>query len=559
MLNLTTKSGSNQFHGVLWEFIRNEKLDAREYFNKAPAAKAPFKRNQFGLAVGGPVLRDKLFFFHALEWQRRRESAIVQSTIPTEKQRAGDFSELSGVNYNPSTYNAATNTRQAFAGNRLTSIDPVAQKIIDLIPHPQTAGTSLNYTFVRPNGFDLFVTDSRVDYNLSPRDIFAWTLDYSSETDPRTNRFPGPVGGGALRKISGTVTSLQWSHVFSQNLFASTRLGWNRRFTASQTGLDQNYNSVIGLTGVNQVVPTLASLSITGFNISGGPGTTPNLSGSQNRQWVTDFSYLRGKHQIKFGLNLEWLQASLSNPQSSVGSFVFNGRFTQNPSTGAGGNGLADFLLGTPFQTTVDNPIAVDMRAQQHAVYVQDTWRLGQRLTLDAGLRYDVFLPWVDRQNKLANVDLPSSGSQVTLRLPQDSGGRAGRSLMAADTNNIAPRLGFAFDMGHETVIRGFYGMFYGSYEPTGGGQFLGTNPPAKLSAQISTDGITPALTLARGVPNVLTPSNLQNPVLAYFPAQITLPYSYQYNLNLQHTFARDWLVQVGCFGTAAPPSRQAL
>lgn len=554
VLNLTTKSGTNQFHGVLWEFFRNEKLDAREYFNRYPADKAPFKRNQFGGALGGPIIRDKVFFFQALEWQRRRESAVVVNTLPTVKERTGDFSELTAVIYDPHTYSAATNTRTAYAGNKIpsTQIDPVARAAIDLIPLPQTSALVSNYTFVRPNGFDAFNSDSRADFYASKKDNFSGTFDYSFESDPRANRFPGPMGGGALRDITGEVASLQWSHFFTPNLFASTRIGWNRRYTASQTGLDRNYNSVIGLTGVSQTVPTIANMSVTGYNVPGGPNTTPNLSGSQNRQWVTDFSWLKGRHQIKFGANLEWLQASLSNPQTSTGSFTFNGRFTRNPKTSTGGNGFADLLLGIPYTATVDKPVLVDMRANLNSGYVQDTWRATTRLTFDIGMRYEVFLPWIDRGNRLANVILPTSGSTVTLQVAQDGSGRPGRALMAADKNNIAPRFGFAFDTGHATVIRGFYGIFYGNFEPTGGGQFIETNPPFKLSAQLSTDGITPAMTFAGGVPDILTPGNLKNPVLSYFPSQITMPYNHQFNLNIQHTFAKDWMVQVGYFGTAA-------
>lgn len=554
VLNLTTKSGTNQFHGVLWEFFRNEKLDAREYFNTYPATKAPFKRNQFGGALGGPIVRDKMFFFQALEWQRRRESLIVVNTLPTVKERTGDFSELSTVIYDPHTYNSATNTRTAYSGNVIptSQIDPVAKAAIDLIPAPQTSALTSNYTFTRPNGFDQFNSDSRVDFYASKKDNFAGTFDYSFESDPRALRFPGVMGGGALRDITGQVASLQWSHFFTPNFFGSTRVGWNRRFTASQTGVDKNYNSVIGLTGVSQTVPTIANLSVTGYNIPGGPNTTPNLSGSQNRQWVTDFSWVKGKHQIKFGMNLEWLQASLSNPQTSTGSFTFNGRFTRNPKTSSGGNGFADLLLGIPYTATVDKPVLIDMRANLDSWYLQDTWRVTPRLTFDFGVRYEVFLPWIDRGNRLANVILPTTGSQVTLQVAQDGSGRPGRALMAADKNNVAPRFGFAFDPGHGTVIRGFYGIFYGNFEPTGGGQFIETNPPFKLSAQLSTDGITPAMTFSGGVPDILSPSNLKNPVLSFFPAQITMPYNQMFNLNVQHTFAKDWMVQVGYFGTTA-------
>jgi len=309
----------------------------------------------------------------------------------------------------------------------------------------------------------------------------------------------------------------------------------------------------VGLNGVNQAIAGVAQIGLTGYENLGGPNYTPNIIQSQNRQVINDTVVIKGNHQIKFGGNVQWLQSNLTNPQQQLGNFSFDGHFTRNPLGNVGGNAFADFLLGIPDSTHVSTNVFMQLRTQYYAGYVQDTWKLTPKLTLDYGVRYELFLPWLDKKNGLANFD-PNLGfaPQAHLIVAQNGPSRESRSLMAADSNNFAPRLGLAYDLGHNTVVRAAYGIFYGTYTPSGGGQYLETNPPFKYSSLISTDSITPALTLAGGVPDVLSPENAVSPVLASFQRVFDFPYSEQWNFNIQHTFGQNWVVQVGYFGEQA-------
>lgn len=555
VLNLTIKSGTNQFHGSAWEFVRNDKLDARDFFNSAPQVKAPFRRNQFGATFGGPVVRNKLFFFQAMEWQRRREYSSTVSTLPTAAMRQGDFSQLSAPIFDPATYDPTTNTRQPFTGNIIPPgrIDPVASKLVALIPAPQNGNLSKNYAFSTPTGFNSFSDNARVDYNLSTRDNFSGSINWSNEGDFRNNNFPGPLGGGTPFSYVGTVASAQWNHVFSPTIITTTKIAWNRRSTHRTPPVDQNINAQVGLNGVNQSIPGVALLSLTGFSGLGGPNQVPNIIQSQNRQLVSDTVVVKGNHQIKFGGNVQWLQSFLTNPQYQLGNFSFNGNFSRNPTGNMGGSAFADFLLGIPATARQSTDSYMNLRTRYYDAYIQDTWKLTPKLTLDYGLRYELFLPWVDKQNGLANFNPAlSNAPQVQLIVAHNGSSRQSRSLLAADTKQLAPRLGLAYNLGHGTVLRAAYGIFYGTLAPSGGAQYLETNLPFLFSSQITTDSVHPVLTLAGGVPNTLTPENVTSPVLASFESPTNFPYSEQWNFNIQHTFGENWLFQVGYFGEEA-------
>ncbi len=552
VLNLKVKSGTNQFHGSAWEFVRNEVLDARDYFNAAPQPKAPFRRNQFGATFGGPVVKNKLFFFQAMEWQRRREYASVVNSLATLKMRQGDFSELSTPIYDPSTYDPNTGTRQAFDGNIIPSgrIDPVAAQLLALVPDPQTSDLARNYTFSSPRGFNTFSDDARVDYIMSSKDNFSGTFDWQSENDFTNNSFPGFMGGGTPFIFHGTVASAQWNHVFGPSVITSTKVAWNRRFTDRTPPFSQNLNAQVGLNGVDQSLAGVASINLTGFTNLGLPAHVPNVVQSQDRQVVNDTTVIKGNHQIKFGGSVQWLQSFLDNPQQALGVFNFDGHFTRNPLGNVGGNALADFLLGIPDKTTVATPIHNNLRAPYYAAYVQDSWKVTPKLTLNYGLRYELFLPWVDKQDRMANFNPnPIFAPQVRLILAQNGPSRESRSLVAADSNNFGPRIGIAYDLGHGTVVRAAYGIFYGTMEGPGGGKFLGGNYPFTFSSVITTDSITPALTLAGGVPDVLTPENARSANLSSVQNVFDFPYTQQWNFNIQHSFSHNWMLQLGYYG----------
>ncbi|MPZ21625.1 MAG: hypothetical protein GEV06_27605 [Luteitalea sp.] len=557
VLNLKVKSGTNAFHGSLWEFLRNDALDARDFFNTHDQPQAPFKRNQFGGALGGPVLRDTLFFFNALEWQRRRESNTIVSNLPTAKMRQGDFSELSAPIFDPATFDPATGTRQPFRGNIIPAdrIDPTARQLVDLVPGPQTSDLTRNVTFNSPQGFNEFKVDTRVDWNVRSRDHAAFTVDYSDRDQFPTPGFEGVLGGGQAFTFDGTVVSAQWNHTFSPNLVTTTKAAWNRRYTAitsATAAAGTNLASQVALAGVDQEIAGSPVFGMEGFRTLGGSNFNPNLAQSQNRQVVSDTTWITGNHQVQFGVNIQRLQSFLTNPQQQLGNFQFNGSFTRNPDGNAGGSAFADFLLGMPSTTTVSTNVFMNLRSWQHAAYVQDTWRPTPNLTLNLGLRYEVFLPWQDKQDGLANFDPDlSHAPQAELILAADGDSRVDRALIETDSNNFAPRIGLTYRLGANTVVRSGYGIFYGAFEETGGGQYLETNLPFKFSSQITTDGISPAFMLSEGVPAVLTPENVAAPVLSSFERDFAFPYSQQWNLNIQHTFARSWLVQVGYFGSA--------
>ncbi len=555
VLNLKIKSGTNTLHGSAFEFLRNQVMDARDYFNKVPQPQAPFKRNQFGGTIGGPIVKNKVFFFAGLEWERRRESASVVNTLPTTKMLSGDFSEISARIFDPNTYDAATGTRQPFAGNVIPAnrIDGVANKLGALLPAPLAGGLSRNYTFSSPRATNNFKLDTRVDQNLTTKDILAYTFDLQRRNPLEGDNFPGPLGAVPATSFDGKVISAQWNHVFTPALVTTNKIAWNRNYTNTDLNLGGgSVNKAVGLTGVDQTLAGVAVFNVTGFSAFGYDSYLPNTIQSQNRQFVSDTSYVRGDHQLKFGANVQFLQTFVANPQFALGTFNFNGNFTRNPQGPVGGNALADFMLGIPAVSQVTTAVHMALRTRYQGFYVQDTWKITPRLTLDYGLRYDLFLPWVDQQNGLANFD-PALANAPTVKLVlAQNGSRESRSLVQADTRDFAPRLGLAYDAGHNTVIRAGYGIFYGTMEPSGGGQFLETNPPFKIGAALTTDSIKPSVILQNGMPNVLDPQHVTAPVLASWQQNFHFPYNQNWNINIQHTFAADWMFQIGYFGSGA-------
>ena len=243
----------------------------------------------------------------------------------------------------------------------------------------------------------------------------------------------------------------------------------------------------------------------------------------------------------------------MTNPQVGAGTFRFTGAFSRNPKGNVGGNGFADFLLGFSQRAETATDVFFNMRSWHSSAYVQDTWKVTPKLTFNLGLRYELFLPWQDKQNGIANFDPNlANAPQVDLIVAADGPSRVDRSLLAADGNNIAPRFGLAYRLRDKTVLRVAYGIFYGTFEGTGGGEFLETNLPFNIRPQLTTDSINPTLVLADGLPPSLLPENVRSPRSSSFERDFKFPSSQQWNLNIQHTFGKDWLVQAGYFGATA-------
>ena len=555
-VNVSIKSGSNDFHGTVFEFLRNDTLDARNFFD--PGAKPPFKRNQYGFAIGGPIKRNSTFFFGDYEGTKIRESATFNETIPTQAQLGGDFSGVPQTIHDPDTYNPDTRLRDPFPNNiiPINRIDSVARKAGDFYPAANGPGLTRNWRTNAPDIEDVDKWDIRIDQIIGTNDNLFGRYSQHDNDVPGSLRFPsGQDGDGTNFKHRGQNLAFGWNHIFSPSFITNVKLGWNRIYTNRQAVATSNLNTDLGLTGVNQSLNGAARFNISGMRLIGTSNFTPNLIDSQNRQLSIDNNWAKGKHSIKFGYTGQFLQSYLTNPQQELGQFIFNGNFTrqsQNVAGGRGGRPAADFLLGIPFRTDISNSVYMNLRTPWHHFYIQDEWRFNDRLTLNIGLRYEMNLPWWEKTNGISNFDIDTNPADPSIVVAQD-GSRAMRATMDPDMNNFGPRFGFAYRLREGTVLRGGYGIFYANYEGTGGGQFLETNPPFHIKSQISTNSINPSVILQDGVPaGVVTPERAVALRFSSFERDPPWPLSQQWNFNVQHSLGSDTVWEFGYYGTKA-------
>jgi len=561
VVNVTLKAGTNELHGTAYEFLRNEKLDAKNFFDRPEQPKPKFKRNQFGFSLGGPIKKNKTFFFGDYEWTKIRESRTVNATIPTSRMAQGDFSELLPATriYDPLTYNTATRERSLFPGNIIpaTRFDRIGATVTSYYPAPTRAGLANNYLGNPPDNLDRDRWDVKIDHNFSERDSFYSRYSYQKDYEPFSPTLPPPAfGAGAADSGNQTTTGhawmAAWNHIFSPSFLVSSKVAWNRIFTTIIPEVDRSINAELGLKGVNTTIPGMAAFQPSGYTNVGIGTHLPNNADSQNRQVVSDFTRMGTAHTIKFGLNFSWLQGYLYNPQEGVGVFPFDGSFTRNTVTLREGNSVADLLLGYPFQALTANNAYMNQRAPFYDFYVQDEWRVNRKLTLNLGLRYEIHRPWVETRNGWGNFDIDTDPRNPALVAAKD-GSRAERATIRPDNNDFAPRFGFAYRATDKTVIRGGMGVYFTQYEAMGGGEYLQTNPPFHFKAQPTTDRVTPTISLVQGLPeNILTPENARNIRTSSYDRNGRHGYSYQWNLNIQRELPADMLFEIGYFGNAA-------
>ena len=551
VVNLTIKGGTNDVHGTAFEFVRNEVFDAKNFFTPATAPKPPFKRNQYGLSLGGPIViphvyngRNKTFFFGDFERTRIRETATVANTIPTLKMRTGDFSELSKRVNDPLT-------GQQFPGNVIPAarIDPVAQKLINLYPSPQNSILANNYTFLSPRNQDVDKWDVRVDHNLTASDNLFFRYSTHDTFLPDTPSLPAPAfGGGNLDYLTeGINTGAGWNHIFSPTLIMSVRGGWNyARFKRDNpaAAMGHNYNQEYGIQGASYIPDGgFSQLNITGYRALGIGANNPVDRNSQNRQLTGDLTWIHGRQTIKAGSSVIWSQNPIYNIRNTLGTYSFNGQYS--------GDGEADFLLGVANQWAWQSPVLVSMRTYNFAAYVQDDWKLNNRLTVNLGLRYEISPPWVEKYDKMGNFDIDTTPGQVSLVYASSNGSRYDRATVATDTNNWMPRVGFAFKLNDKTVVRSGYGLFYAYMQNMGDSEYLIGNAPFAYGVTLTGSPTTPAVILASGPPagstDLAKATGLQ---FASWERHAPQSSAHQWNFNIQRELGNDWLIEVGYAGS---------
>ncbi len=559
VVNVALKSGTNAVHGTLFEFVRNEQFDAKNFFDSPQAAVPPYKQNQFGATIGGPILHNRTFFFGDYEGRRQHTSGTNLSTVPSQAERNGDFSQsFRGTNrvviYDPASYNPAGQTRQPFAGAIIPAarLDPTGAAAAGLYPLPNRPGIVNNFLFnpVNPLTEDKF--DVRIDHNFGPSDMIFVRVSYQWSDWIQNQNLPAPAFGGNTSALDNASRSyaLSHTHIFSPHLFTTLRLGYNQLMTDRIAPVDTNFNKQIGLKGLPFDLAGLATFSVSGFRGLGTMSGNPNRTDSQVRQFKNDLTWMRGRHNLKFGLSLTWPQSPQVHYYQANGVFTMNGNFTRQPSTGRDGFSMADLVLGLPYQSQLSGRAQSALRRRLYHTYVQDEFKVSGRLTLSLGLRYEFIAPWVDKYNRLANFDIDTDPSRPRLLLAKE-GSTEERSTVKVDYLNFAPRFGLAYRSGDRTVLRTGYGIYYGGVEHIGD-RYLHAGPPFFFQSSFFTDSINPSIVLRNGYPPGATTANVTNLQTISQDRNNVTPYSQQWNFTIERQLMTNLTVDVSYIGNKA-------
>ena len=614
VVSVTTKSGTNDFHGLLYEYHRNRIFDANDFFSNRLGRKKPQRvQNQFGGNAGGPIWKNRAFFFADYEGTRIRQGLLRIATVPLTQFRSGNFSSLLGANqfeifapngmggcagtgqfiragqiFNPSTtrpnpclgltggttYGTLPFIRDPFAGNIITSIDPVAAQFAGLYPTPTITGTP-NASGVFSNNFartpsisdDANRFTTRIDYRINDKSDIFGRYAYG-----KRDRFvPGFFGGLAdgtdtsawgITVVKTHALTTGWNYIVSTAIVNQFRFGYNNANadSAQEPFAEGNSSSYIpGLPDVGQ--GGLPSVVISGYSPRlGSPDFLPKFQKSQQFQFTNITSWVLGAHTLKFGPDIMApLKLDYIDVPGTRGRFDFAANYTGLPNAalnglvGNTGNAFADFLVGRPTNILLTNAKVVEQRRHMYSFFAQDDWKATNRLTVNLGLRYDFGSPSYEQNNEQSNFD-PVAGAAATtqaqalasLRLATD-GSLEDRTLVKPDRNNFAPRVGFAYSINDRIVVRGGYGIFYNLIDRIGSEDQIALNPPFVVNFNTRTDAPNSAVanvTLSGGVPsNLLNPANIaiRNIQLRAANPDADTPYIQQGAIGVQYEFARGW------------------
>jgi hypothetical protein len=453
VINVITKGGSNSFHGTAYDFLQNDDFDATNWF----ATSKPAKRyNQFGGNFGGPILKNKLFAFFDYSGLRYRTASVNRTRVPTDAERAGDFSGDGQTIYDPSTYDPATGTDQPFPGNKLSSISPFAQLWLANYPEPNTplGADNVNYVVNLPtiNNYDEYL--GRVDYNISGKDLLFGTVSRLENNVGSNSITPGLFG--IFDALKGTNISIAETHVFNPNIVNVIKAGYNRSnlFRTQQGEGAEDYAQKYGLINVNPAPQqyTPPYIGVSNYASLGDPYSPQGAI--QNRfQYGDEVSWKIGKQSITFGGEFVRTQFDGNWVVGNNGIYNFDGSATSAyadgvRSTTAQGNALADLELGFPRTANAATGVTLGaFRGYDVAAYVQDDLKLTQKLTLNLGLRYDFDNPPNDQSGHGALFSVPLN--------------QAVPGTWNTNYNDWGPRIGFAYAVRPTTVLRGGYGTYY--------------------------------------------------------------------------------------------------
>ncbi len=586
-VNVSTKAGTNAYHGTLFEFHRNENVDATSYaFTTARPVKEPFVRNQYGFTLGGPVLipklfngRNRLFFLANYEALRDRKSLRRLADLPTSSLRSGDLSSLTASAYDPVSRARQPDgsiAAQQFPGNLIPSSrqNGKARKLLEFLPLPNVAGAGLarNYQASESRLYDTDQLTARIDFAESPSSN--WFGRFSWGSDEQVNPGTFPLHGQKVNSRAWQAV-INNARVFSPTLVNEFRFGYSGLHNANAAylaGVRDVVTELGGFAGVPAAEPESYGIPlaiITGFSVIGDDSNGPFVDHDHVFQWINNLSIVRGTHSIRLGAEIRRDRFNQAGNQFSRGSFTFTGVATADPSIASSpGIGLADYLLGYVDVSQAALGLAnAQLRSTSQAWYFDDSWKVRPNLTLSLGLRYELTPPFYHKHDNMISADLPSlfdptrrptlirpgSGDfheglpfrfNPAIQVARD--GRLGRRLVKTDFNNFAPRFGIAFRPSAKWTIRSGFGVYY--VQDIGNYRFDMARNNAGRRQEI-TDRNFPNLTLDRPFGQLGATVIVGNPLVLMNEYEGRNPYVLQYLLNVQRQLTDQTLLELGYMG----------
>jgi Carboxypeptidase regulatory-like domain/TonB-dependent Receptor Plug Domain/TonB dependent receptor len=578
VINASYRSGTNEFHGSAWEFHRNTVLNAVGFFKPNGGVKPPLIRNQFGFTFGGPIIKDRTFFFGDYEGFRQIQKNLQFSTLPTLLQRQG----ILGFDVR----NPLTN--QVYAAGTPIPLTPFAQKVLSELPAPNVSGLATVAGIQASNYQELVLNRNfsdkynvRVDHKFNDTFSIFGRWSYRKLEAFEAPNIPGPSGSnqnGFVDVLNKQLT-LGGTYVFGNASVIDARYAFSKINAGKRPPLigGASVFSLYGITGLPDdplVNGGLTTQTIGGFSQLGRQSTNPQFQNPTNHDVRLSYAFILGRHSLKAGYEYLTVNTAVQDTNPLLGLDTYSGQFSRPflpsppnpPFTPVAANNiynLADFFFGLRNQYELANLTVAQMKQKFHFAYLQDDFKVNRKLTLNLGLRYEFGTPYYEKENRLSNYD-PVTNSIILAK----NGSLYDRGLVDPDYNNFGPRLGFAYNIFDKTVIRGGYGLGYVFLNRLGSANILGTNFPfitraaVSQSPTVNVGGVPTSLPICtsstyanncyRPTQNGYPTSGLPNNVTLYIPRDTPTSSIQNWQLSVQRELFADFVIDVAYVGNRA-------